>query len=76
MSGRAAYALGQTSKAAGYFERGIAAALKLGARYDLFRAYPDASRVIPEKTDEDRRRGQQVLDELGAAVPEAERLPK
>ena len=74
VSGRAAYALGKTMKAAVYFERAIAAALELGARYDLARAYLDASRVIPEKADEYRRRGQQLLDELGAVVPDAERI--
>jgi hypothetical protein len=37
------------------------------------RAYLDASRVIPAKADEYRRRGQQLLAELGAVVPEAER---
>ena len=72
VSGRAAFALGKTKKAADYFERAIVAAEKLGARYDLARAYLDASRVIPEKADEYRRRGQQLLDELGAVVPEAE----
>ena len=46
-----------------------------GARYDLARACLDASLVIPEKANEYRRRGQQLLDELGAVVPEAERLP-
>jgi hypothetical protein len=72
VSGRAAYALGRSKKAAKYFERSIIAAEKLGARYDLARALLDASLVIPEKTDEYRRRGQQLLDELGAVVPEAE----
>ena len=75
VSGRAAFALGKTKKAADYFERAIVAAEKLGARYDLARALLDASRVIPENADDYRRRGQQLLDELGAVVPEAERLP-
>ncbi len=30
---------------------------------------------IPEKADDYRRRGQRLLDELGAVIPEAERLP-
>ena len=34
----------------------------------------DASRVIPEKANEYHRRGQQLLDELGAVVPAAERI--
>jgi serine/threonine protein kinase/tetratricopeptide (TPR) repeat protein len=76
VSGRAAYALGKTQKAAGYFERAIAAAKKLGGHYDLARAFLDATRVIPEKADEYGRRGQKLLDELGAVVPEAERLIK
>ena len=45
----------------------------LCARSDLARAYLDASRVIPEKAGDYRRRGQQLLAELGAVVPEAER---
>ena len=75
VSGRAAFTLGKTKAAASYFERSIAAAEKLGARYDLARAYLDASLVIPEKADDYRRRGQQLLDELGAVVPDAERSP-
>ena len=63
-------------QAARYLERSIAAAEKLGARYDLARALLDASLVIPEKAEEYRRRGQRLLDELGAVVPEAERLPR
>jgi tetratricopeptide (TPR) repeat protein len=74
VSGRAAYALRKTKKAIGFFERSITAAEKHGARYDLARALLDASRVIPDRTDDYRRRGQQLLDELGAVVPEAERL--
>ena len=74
VSGRAACALGKNTKAAVFFEQAIAAALKLGARYDLARAYLDASRVIPEKADLYRRRGLQLLDELGAVVPIAERI--
>ena len=74
VSGRAAYALGKTKKATGFFERAIAAAEKHGARYDLARALLDASRAIPDRFDDYRRRGQQLLDELGAVVPEAERL--
>ena len=42
---------------------------------DLARALLDASLVIPEKADQYRRRGHQLLDQLGAVVPEAERLP-
>ncbi len=56
-----------------YFERSIAAAEKLGARYDVARGYLDIARVMPERSDEYRRRGQSLLDELGAVVPEAER---
>jgi serine/threonine protein kinase/tetratricopeptide (TPR) repeat protein len=74
VSGRAAYALGKPKKAAQYLTRSIAAAEALGARYDLARALLDASRVIPDRADDYRRRGQQLLDELGAVVPEAERL--
>ncbi len=76
VSGRAAFALGRKKQAARYLERSIAAAEKLGARYDLARALLDASLVIPDKADDYRRRGQQLLAELGAVVPEAERLPR
>ncbi len=76
VSGRAAFALGKTKKAARYFERSIAAAETLGARYDLARALLDASLVIPDKAEDYRRRGLQLLDQLGAVVPEAERSPR
>ena len=72
--GRAAWALGKTGKSAGYFERAIVTAEKLGTRYELARVYLDASRVILDHADEYRRRGQQLLDELGAVVPEAEQF--
>jgi eukaryotic-like serine/threonine-protein kinase len=75
ISGRAAFAVGKTRQAARYLERSIVAAEAHGARYDLARALLDASLVIPVKADEYRRRGHQLLDELGAVVPEAERLP-
>lgn len=74
VSGRAAQALGKTKHAAKYFAKAIAAAEKIGARYDLARALLDASLVIPEKADDYRRQGQQILADLGAVVPEAEGL--
>jgi hypothetical protein len=37
------------------------------------RALLDASRIIPHRADDYRLRGRQLLAELGAAVPEAER---
>ena len=75
VSGRAVFGLGKTRQATRYLEQSIAAAEAHGARYDLARALLDASLVIPEKADEYRRRGHQLLDQLGAVVPEAERLP-
>ena len=69
VSGRAAYAVGRTKQAAVFFERSIAAAEKLGARYDLARALLDASRVLPDRAGEFRRRGEQLLEELGARSP-------
>jgi hypothetical protein len=38
------------------------------------RALLDASRIIPHRADDYRLRGRQLLAELGAEVPEAERL--
>ena len=49
VSGRAAFALGKAKKAANYLERAIVSAEKLGARYDLARAYIDASRRHPRE---------------------------
>jgi tetratricopeptide (TPR) repeat protein len=72
VSGRAAFALGKPAKAARYFEQAIKAAEKLGARYDLARAYLDASVVVSDRSAEYRARGLQLLKELGAAVPAAE----
>ena len=74
VSGRAAFAMGKTRAAKRYFERAIVAAETHGAKYDLARALLDASRVIPEKANEYHRRGQHLLDELGATAPEAERV--
>ncbi|MHC5537444.1 ATP-binding protein [Singulisphaera rosea] len=74
VTGRAARALGKTKKSARYFERAITAAERLGAPYDQARALIDAACVIPDKADEYRRRGQMILDEIGAVVPEAEWL--
>ena len=74
VSGRAAVAMGKPKKAASYLEKSIAAAETLGARYDLARALLDASLVIPGRADEYRRRGQLLLKELGATIPEAEGL--
>ena len=74
--GRAAWALGKRPRSARYFERAIVAAEKLGARYDLARSLLDAARVLPDHARLYRRRGQQLLDELDAVVPEAERLPR
>jgi tetratricopeptide (TPR) repeat protein len=73
VSGRAAFALGKTRRAARFLERSIAAAEALGARYDLARALLDASCVVPAKAEEYRGRGHRLLAELGAVVPEAER---
>ncbi len=74
VSGRAAFAMGKAKEAARYFERAIVAAEKHGAKHELARALLDASRVIPDRAEEYRRRGQQLLNELGAVVPEAERM--
>jgi tetratricopeptide (TPR) repeat protein len=76
VSGRAAFALGKTRKAAQFLERSIVAAEKLGARYDLARSLLDASRVNPDRAEQYRNRGLQLLDELGAVVPEAERFSR
>jgi hypothetical protein len=38
----------------------------------LARSLLDSSRIIPEKAEDFRCRGQQLLTELGAVVPEAE----
>jgi tetratricopeptide (TPR) repeat protein len=73
VSGRAAFAVGKRRRAEAYFDRAIMAAEKLGARYDLARALLDASIVNAEKSNIYRERGEKLLEELGAVVPEAER---
>ena len=75
VSGRAAFALGKTKRAADYFERAIIAAEKLGAATTSPAPCSTPHASSPKRADEYRRRGQQLLDELGAVVPEAERLP-
>jgi hypothetical protein len=71
---RLAWASGDCMKAVVLFHRAIACGEGQFMRYELARALLDASRVIPERADEYRRRSQQLLDELGAVVPEAERI--
>jgi tetratricopeptide (TPR) repeat protein len=72
---RLAWALGEHRRAVARIEQAIIRAGTQSMRYELARAYLDASHVIPEKADDYRRRGRQLLDELGAVVPEAERMP-
>ena len=71
--GRAAFARGKVDKALRYFSEAIAAAERIGARYDLARAYIDRSRIAAAENEEDRIRGEQILAELGAVAPEVER---
>jgi len=73
VAARLAWASGDRGRAVALFHQAIDRAEAQSIRYELARALLDASRVIPEKADEYGRRGQQLLDELGAVVPEAER---
>jgi hypothetical protein len=75
VSARLAWARGDRGGAVAFFHRASDRAEAHSFRYELARALLDVSRVIPEKADEYGRRGQQLLDELGAVVPEAERVP-
>jgi tetratricopeptide (TPR) repeat protein len=74
VSARLAWARGDRGRAAALFHRAIDRAEAQCMRYELARALLDASRVIPERADEYRHRSLQILDELGAAVPAAERF--
>lgn len=72
--GRLNYALGKKAKAKKCFERAIAAAEKIGAKYDLARALVDLGTAFPELADH-RERGIAQLSELGAVMPQAELEP-
>jgi len=63
-----------SKKAAVFLERAIQAVHNVAARYTPARASVDAPRAIPKKALDYSRRGHELLDELGAVVPEAERL--
>ena len=71
---RVAWACGDRKKAVALFHQSIARGESQFIRYELARALLDASRVILDRADEYRLRGQQLLDELGAVVPQAERF--
>ncbi len=72
--GRLNYALGKQAKAKKCFERAMAAAEKIGAKYDLARTLVDLGSAFPELADY-RQRGMEQLRELGAVMPQAELEP-
>ncbi len=71
VQGRFLFATKKFAEARKAFERAIVEADKLGARYELARSYDDLGRAFPELT-ENRQKGQDMLRELGAVMPEAE----
>lgn len=70
-SGRVATAAGQHTKATAYFRRAADVAEKLGARYDVARAYIDEARATGQATARGEQ-GLSLLDELGGVLPISE----
>lgn len=69
--GRLNYALGKPATARKCFELAIAAAEKIGARYDRARALIDSAVVSPELVERNAE-GWDELNSLGATLPKAE----
>lgn len=69
--GRYFFAKGKPQKARRFFEQSVAAAEKLGARFDHARALDDLGRAFPDLKDH-RVRARQILAEIGAVMPAAE----
>ena len=72
VSGRACVANGKTKKALKYFDKTIAAAEKIGARYEHARALIDKSMLDHPDAMADRERGLEILKELECVLPLAE----
>ena len=72
VSARLCTAKGKTKKALKYFDKAIAAAEKIGARYEHARALIDKSMLDHPNAMTDRQRGLQMLEELSCVLPLAE----
>lgn len=72
VSGRLCAAKGKTKKALKYFDKAIAAAEKIGARYEHARALIDKSMLDHPNGMTDRERGLEMLRELECVLPVAE----
>jgi len=68
--GRAAFAVGKTAKAVGFFQKSIEVARTTNARYDEARACLDLATICDNASGaEQGRHGQAILTDLGAALP-------
>ena len=72
ITGRLCAAKGKTKKALKYFDKAIAAAEQIGARYEQARALIDKSMLDHPDAMADRERGLEILKELECVLPLAE----
>lgn len=72
VSGRAACARRKSRKAMKYFDKAIAAAMKIGADYEHARALIDKSMLDYPEAQSDREKGLELLESLGCVLPDAE----
>ena len=72
VSGRACVASGNSRKGKKYFDKAIAAAQKIGAKYEQARATIDKSMLDYPEAKTDRQRGLELLESLGCVLPDAE----
>ena len=72
MSGRLALALRKDKKARKYFDRAIALAEKIEAKYEYARSLIDRSQIDDPAAKADRELGIQLLESLGCVLPEGE----
>lgn len=72
-SARLNFALGKKAKAKKLFERAIAEADKLGAKYDHARALYDSNTAFPENRSR-KQQAQEILEAIRAVMPQTELL--
>ena len=72
MSARLALALGKKKRARKHFDRAIAVAEKIEAKYEYARSLVDRSQIDDPAATADRHRGIDQLESLGCVLPDAE----
>jgi len=70
--GRAAWSIGKQKRAVECFQRAIKVGEAIGARFDVARACLDFAKLDSDNKTNYEQRGRQILNEIGAVLPECE----